>query len=251
MRLDKEGIIPDFSENITDYYLIVDENTENINVTAIPESSDAEVIITGNRNLKNGLNKIVITVKNKNTDKKYNINITKTNSKEEANTNLETLAIENYTIVPEYKENITEYNLQIGNTEQKLNILAIPENMKAKVEIKNNENLKYGNNIIDIIVTAQNHITTREYKINVYKRNEEEENKYQEEIQKTINESKNKVEKINNSADSFLDENEKEIKETNTKKELKNQIITWCGIIVSIIVIILLIIRLKKEKNNK
>ena len=191
MRLDKEGIVPNFNPNITEYYIIVDENTDNIKVTATPENSGSNVKISGNENLKDGLNKITITVKNGSESKKYIINVTKTDQKEKANTNLETLAIENYEITPEYKENITEYNLQISNTEEKLNILAIPENMKAKVEIKNNENLKYGENIIEILVTAQNGITQKVYKLNVYKRNEEEEKEYDENKQQTINESKN------------------------------------------------------------
>ena len=250
MRLDKEGIVPNFNPNITEYYIIVDENTDNIKVTATPENSGSNVKISGNENLKDGLNKITITVKNGSESKKYIINVTKTDQKEKANTNLETLAIENYEITPEYKENITEYNLQISNTEEKLNILAIPENMKAKVEIKNNENLKYGENIIEILVTAQNGITQKVYKLNVYKRNEEEEKEYDENKQQTINESKNIIEKINSTGeDSFLDENEQEIKEENEKKELEDKIIMWVGIILSIIVVILLIIRIRKDKN--
>lgn len=250
MRLDKEGIVPGFNPNITDYYIIVDENTDNIKVTATPENSGSNVKISGNENLKDGLNKITITVKNGSESKKYIINVTKTDQKEKANTNLETLAIENYEITPEYKENVTEYNLQISNTEEKLNILAIPENMKAKVEIKNNENLKYGENIIEILVTAQNEITQKVYKLNVYKRNEEEEKEYEENKQQTINESKNIIEKINSTGeDSFLDENEQEIKEENEKKELEDKIIMWVGIILSIIVVILLIIRIRKDKN--
>lgn len=250
MRLDKEGIVPDFNPQITDYYIIVDENADNIKVMATPESSSADVKINGNENLKNGLNTITITVKNGNKSKKYIINVTKTDQKEKANTNLETLAIENYEITPEYKGNITEYNLQISNTEEKLNILAIPENMKAKVEIKNNENLKFGKNIIEILVTAQNKITQKVYRLNVYKRNEEEEKEYEENRQQTINESKNIIEKINNTGDdSFLDENEQEIKATNENKELEDKIIMWVGIILSIVVVILLIIRIRKEKN--
>lgn len=251
MRLNKEGIVPDFNPNITDYYIIVDENTDNIKVTANPESNNAKVQISGNANLKNGLNKIIITVNNEGKSKKYNINVTKTDQKDKANSNLETLAVEKYDLIPEYRDNITEYNIQISNTEEKLNILAIPEDMKATVEIKNNENLMYGNNIIKIIVTAQNQITQKVYTINAYKRNKQEQEEYEEKSIQTINENKKVVEKINKEKESFLNENEKEIKKENEQEKLEDKLITWGGIIVSIIIIILLIISIKRDKFNK
>ena len=250
MRLDIEGIVPDFSPDITEYYIVVDEDIEKINVTAIPESDNANIKIDGNNNLKNGINKIIITVSIGDNTKKYNINVTKTDQKEKANTNLETLAVENYEISPEYKENITMYDLEISNTEEKLNILAIPEDMKANVEIKNNENLQYGENAIEILVTAENEITKRTYILNVYKRNEEEEKAYKENEQNIINESNALIEKISSSNDKYIYENEQDIKEANETKELQNNIIMWVGIILSIVVIITVIIRIKKEKNK-
>lgn len=251
MRLDIEGIVPNFSPDTTEYYIVVDEDTEKIAVTAIPESNSAGIKIEGNNNLKDGINKIIITVSNEDNVKKYNINVTKTDQKEKANTNLETLAVENYEISPEYKENITIYDLEISSTEDKLNILAIPENMKANVEIKNNENLQYGDNTIEILVTAENEITKRTYILNVYKRNEEEEKEYEENLQKTINESNTLIEKISNSNDNYKDENDREIKEVNETKKLQNNIIMWVGIILSIVVIVITILRIKKEKKKR
>ena len=250
MRLDIEGIVPNFSPDITEYYIVVDEDIEKINVTAISESDNANIKIDGNNNLKNGINKIIITVSIGDNTKKYNINVTKTDQKEKANTNLETLAVENYEISPEYNENITMYDLEISNTEEKLNILAIPEDMKANVEIKNNENLQYGENAIEILVTAENEITKRTYILNVYKRNEEEEKAYKENEQNIINESNALIEKISSSDDGYIDKNEQDIKEVNKTKELQNNIIMWVGIILSIVVIIIVIIRIKKEKKK-
>ncbi len=250
MRLDIEGIVPNFSPDITEYYIVVDEDIEKINVTAISESDNANIKIDGNNNLKNGINKIIITVSIGDNTKKYNINVTKTDQKEKANTNLETLAVENYEISPEYDENITMYDLEISNTEEKLNILAIPEDMKANVEIKNNENLQYGENAIEILVTAENEITKRTYILNVYKRNEEEEKAYKENEQNIINESNALIEKISSSDDGYIDKNEQDIKEVNETKELQNNIIMWVGIILSIVVIIIVIIRIKKEKKK-
>ena len=252
MRLDKEGIIPDFDPNITEYYLTVDNLVEELNVTAIPESSKAKVTIEGNESLKKGINKISITVNNNEKNKIYNINVTKTNDFESANTNLETFAVENYELSPEYQENITGYNIEINNNEEQLNILAIPENMGADVRIENNDKLTEGNNIIEIIVTAENKITKRVYKLNVYKRNEEEQKIYEENRNKAIEESKKTIEKINHEIEGkYVNKNEIEIKDINDRKELENNIIMWTGIICSVIVLIALIFRIKHEKINK
>ena len=58
--------------------------------------------------------------------------------------------------------------LIVDKNTKKLNILAKPENEKSKIEIVGNSNLKEGENIIKIIVTAEDGTTTRTYKINAY-----------------------------------------------------------------------------------
>ncbi len=94
------------------------------------------------------------------------------------NTNLETLAIENVLLYPPFNNDITQYNAEVSNEVTDLNILAIPEDERGKAEVLGGQDIKEGNNIINIKVTAPNGITTREYQVNVYKRNVEEEEKY-------------------------------------------------------------------------
>lgn len=247
LRLDTEGIIPDFDPDITVYYLIVDENTEKIGVEAVPISSNAKTSISGNNNLKNGLNEIVINVSNNNKNKEYVINVTKTDNIENANTNLTTLAVENYELIPEYQENITIYNIEISNTDEKLNILAIPENSSANVEIKNNENLNIGENQIEILVTAKNGITKREYILNIYRRSKEEEEEYNREQEKIAEESEAIVEKISNSS-GYTNKNTEDISEENQIENLKNNITMWVGILLSILVTVLMIRSIIKQK---
>ena len=101
-----------------------------------------------------------------------------------ASANLENLAIEYAILSPEFSNQTTRYNTQISNEIAQLNILAIPENEQGKVEIAGNNNLKEGNNKIEIKVTAPNGFTQRTYGINVYKRNKKEEEVYNQEIEK-------------------------------------------------------------------
>lgn len=197
LRIDKEGMVPNFESSIENYDLTITNDISEIGVLALPENSEAVVEVTGNTGLKEGINYIDINVISEDgTQKKnYKIQVTMTSNLEQANTSLENLAIENLTLNPPYHNSITHYNIEISKDISKLNILAVPENEKGKVEILGNENLKAGNNEITIIVTAQNGFTKREYKIKAYKRNEEEEILYQEEQKKAEENRKEELEK--------------------------------------------------------
>lgn len=136
--------------------------------------------------LKQGINTINIKIisEDKTQEKNYKIKVTKTLNPEVANTNLEILAIENVLLNPPFENNVTQYNIQVSNEITKLNIFAVPENENGKLEIKGNDNLKEGNNLITITVTAPNGITKRDYTINVYKRSLKEEEIYKKEEEK-------------------------------------------------------------------
>ena len=156
MRVNKEGINPDFDKNIKEYYLIVNEDVKDLDITAVAENKDAQVNITGNKNLKIGLNKIKIKVTSKDKSKtnEYTINVTKTENEKSANADLETLAVEYFELIPEFDKTITNYSSEVSNEVNKLNILAISSDESAKVQITGNENLKVGDNQITISVTA-------------------------------------------------------------------------------------------------
>ena len=246
LRLNHEGMTPVFSPDVTEYYFLT-ENLSQLDVTAIPENTNANVTISGNTNFKEGLNIIVIEVTSpdKTSKTQYTISVTKTKDLEKANANLETLAIENVTIEPEFANDIYQYHAIVSNTTENLNILAIPEKQNVKVEVTGGENLQYGDNAVNIQVMAENGYTIKQYKVNVYRRNDEEQ-KIADEEQK-IN-----IQKLN----AILEEQE-EGEEQNTSN---NSIIEnleenlWFVIIYSIfsiIIVILVIYRIKKEKMDK
>ena len=187
LRLNVEGIVPDFETDIYDYSLTLPEQLKeikDIEVLPIAENENAKIEVSGNKNLKDGLNIINVVVTNHEKRQEYKIKVTKTQNLEMANTNLENLAIEYAILSPEFNEQITRYNTQVANEINQLNILAIPENEKGKVEILGNNNLNEGNNKIEIKVTAPNGFTQRIYEINVYKRNKQEETIYNQEVDK-------------------------------------------------------------------
>ena len=255
MRLNMEGVNPDFDKDITEYYLIVDESVNNIDVTAIAENKDANVEISGNKGLKNGINKIkiLVTSKDKTTKKEYIINVTKTDNVETANTNLETLAVEYYTLSPEYNANVTNYNVEVSNLTNDLNILAIPEDEDAKIAISGNKNLKNGNNKVIVSVTAENGITKKDYLINVYKRNEDEEKENEQEQQNIIQKANTVMERIATEAEEEMagdteDEQENENQEQIASSETaQGKVIMIIGSIASIVVLGLTVYTVKRK----
>lgn len=246
MRTNQEGITPNFNAEILEYYLVVDETVNNLEITAIPVSKKAEIVIVGNKNRKSGINKVKITVSLNGNSKTYTINVTKTDNPNKANANLETLAIQNYTLEPEFQNSITNYYAEVANTETLVNILAIAEDSSANVKIEGNNDLKYGSNNVVVTVTARDGITDKKYNIEIYKRNDEEENVYKEEI-KENNEEVNMLLEEKSIEITESKENQAEDNEVNGK----SKVIVIVVIIVAIIVIGVVIIAVRKYTRSR
>lgn len=134
------------------------------------------------------------------------------------NTNLETLAIEGALLYPPFDNNVTEYNTEVSNDVINLNIFAVSENEDGKTEIFGKDNLKEGNNTVIVRVTAKDGITKKEYQVNVYRRNLQEEEIYKEEQKLMIEKLENayKIEKVSVSNENKVKDNKKS-NEKNTK----------------------------------
>ena len=255
LRLSTEGMLPEFQNDIFDYYLTVKNDVKDIEVLATVENNDARVEVTGNENLQNGLNliKVQVTSPDKTSSSTYLIKVTKTDNLESANTNLETLAIENHLLYPAFDTTNTNYNVEVGNNTGQINLLAIPEDENATVEINKNDTLKGGNNTIKITVTARNGFTRREYNINVYKRNNEEEAKYQEE-QKNNQEKLNQIYEIqrtSNKQEQSKENQEKIEKNEQEGKEERNRIVYFMVLIAIVLILASVSILFEKKKSKK
>ena len=254
LRLNVEGIVPDFETDIYDYSLTLPEQLKeikDIEVQTIAENENAKIEVSGNKNLKDGLNIINVVVTNQGKSQEYKIKVTKTQNLEMANTNLENLAIEYAILSPEFNEQITRYNTQVANEINQLNILAIPENENGKVEILGNNNLNEGNNKIEIKVTAPNGFTQRIYEINVYKRNKQEETMYDQEVDKVKKRleeaySVNKEVSENDNSGETMNNDNNEVK--NEKRENKKDYLLMA---VDVFIIVSIIIGFLTYKNIK
>ena len=250
LRLSEEGIVPEFSPDIKDYYFVTSKDFTNLNITAIPNNSDANVRINGNDNLNEGINKITIDVisKDKTSKSTYTINLTKTKNVEDANANLETLAIENVLLEPIFDTNILNYKANVSNNIENLNIFAVPENTNGKVEIEGGSNLKEGTNIVNIKVTAPNGFSFRNYQVIIHRRTLEEDEKYQEEQEASAKKLSTILEEQEN-IENIKEENNKEEAEENKKNDVIKKVIIVIGLII-IVTTEIIIIKKRKAKRN-
>ncbi len=167
LQVSVEGLTPNFLKTKTNYSLSVGKDTKDINITAIPEDENATVNVTGNKDLKDGDNNIVITVTAENGSKRtYTIVVNKSDKPEKSNSYLANLIIKDIVLNPEFSSEVLEYDGGVIKTDETtLEIFASPTNENAKVEIIGNENLILGENVITIKVTSEDGTSTKEYKV--------------------------------------------------------------------------------------
>lgn len=171
LQINQEGLTPNFNKNKTSYAVTVGENVNDLNVTAVAEDSKSKVAISGNKGLKNGDNKVYITVTAQDGTKKvYTITVTKTGDPVKSNSYLQNLIVENATMSPEFSKEILEYDCgTVGASVENLKILAFGENENVKIDITGNDKLAEGDNKIIVKVTSEDGTTTKEYVITVKK----------------------------------------------------------------------------------
>ena len=152
------------------------------------------------------------------------------------------------TLELEFANDIYQYQATVSNTTENLNILAIPEKQNASVEVTGGENLQIGNNEINIKVVAENGYTAKQFRVNVYRRNEEEQRMIDEEQQVNIQ----KLNAILENQEEANEEEEQSQNESDMLENVKENI--WfivIYIIFAIIIIILVIYRIRKGKKGK
>lgn len=156
-----------FSQSILDYEANVEYDTDKITIEAVAVDSKSKVTIPTNLDLTVGRNEFLVTViAEDGSTKVYKIIV---NRKEEGitisnNNNLASLEIEDHNI----DFNKDTYDYEVTTNLDSLEIKALAEDEKAKIEIIGNENLENGSKII-VRVTAEDG-STKEYNINIIKK---------------------------------------------------------------------------------
>lgn len=156
----EEGVItPEFDANIKEYTINVPEDTPDIHINATPANEKATIVIEGGTDLQLGENIVTIkVVAEDGTEGIYTIKVIKKNNKIALKNLIIGYLNENGNIVelpisPEFDEDILEYTIDgIDYSIDKLQINAIPFSEDLSVEIKGNDDLQEGRNVITILV---------------------------------------------------------------------------------------------------
>lgn len=108
----------------------------------------------------------LITYTKPDNDKEDDENKDNDKNEKSSNKNLSSLKIEGIEITPAFDKDTTQYTAQVEGDVTELKIDAKAEHSKAKVTVEGNKNLKEGDNVIKVKVTAEDE-TTRTYFITV------------------------------------------------------------------------------------
>ena len=165
LTIDHGTLSPVFSQSTRTYTATVDADITEINVDAVPNSLYGNIkSITGNTNLKFGINQVEVIVEAEDkTTSSYIINVTR---KEYDIATLDDIKVDGVS-VKNFNKDTFEYTLDSVEFNKKdINIETSKTNSYATVKGDGNITLKTGNNEILITVTAQNG-TEKVYKLNI------------------------------------------------------------------------------------
>lgn len=82
---------------------------------------------------------------------------------------LKSLVVDGYDLSPDFNPEITDYDVVVDESVEKIDVKAVPNDEKAKVVISGNDRINSTDSLVKITVTAQDG-TTRIYKLNVSKK---------------------------------------------------------------------------------
>jgi len=167
---------PTFKSNVNTYSMSVKNNVTGLDVSAIPASDKASVVVTGNKGWKVGVNVVTIKVTAEDgSQNTYIINVTRASStpKETAaakstDNYLKSLIINSsHEITPAFDKNKSNYTVTVPYEVDKLDLTYLTNHSNAKVKVNGNSNFKVGEvNTVEIEVTAEDG-TVRIYTLNV------------------------------------------------------------------------------------
>lgn len=143
---------PEFNKETLEYSLEVENEVEIVTIEAEKEEETEEIIGIGEKRLEEGLNSYEISCISESGEiRVYKVNITRN---KKISSKLEYLEVKEGSISPEFNKETYEYYVNVPNEYEQVTIEYRKEEEEATVEVKGNENLKEGQNKIEIKVTS-------------------------------------------------------------------------------------------------
>lgn len=164
ITLSSGTLSPVFSADTLEYKVSVDTNVEKMSIDVSKEDNQKVSGLVKDAKLAFGDNTFSIKVTSESgKSKTYKIVVNRADNRSN-NALLGSITIDNGKL--NFDRNVFMYDVRVLNEVSTINVVATPEDSKAKVEVDSPKNLKEGDNKVVIKVTAENG-ATQEYSINV------------------------------------------------------------------------------------
>ena len=162
---DKDVILnPTFDKDNVNYQIEVENDIDELTILGVAEEKTTKVSGNGTYKLQVGENQVILTATAEDgTTKTYTLNI---NRHKSSNCNARIIIAKESVLDPTFDKNITTYELRVLENVTSLNLIVTPEDSNATYKIEGNENFEIGNNIVKVIIIAEDS-TTKEYTLNV------------------------------------------------------------------------------------
>jgi murein DD-endopeptidase MepM/ murein hydrolase activator NlpD len=167
LRVENDKKLVVNKKNESTYTISAPNDVNKLQITGIAEKSTSTVVGNDTYDLDLGENKVILKViAEDGTEKEYTVLITREKSN---NAYLSYILADEGSISPVFDKNVTDYTLKTLYNVDCLNLDIQTEDPEATYTVVGNENLKYGENKLTIIVTASDGKTQKYYNIDVYK----------------------------------------------------------------------------------
>ena len=159
------SISPSFVKTTTGYTLSVPSNVNTVIVNATAEASTSTVTGTGEVTLVTGTNTLNVDVTAEDgSSSTYIITVTKAAS---TDSSLSNLSVNPGTLDPGFSSGITTYTVNVDNSTTLLTITATPTDSSSTVTGDGLKSLSVGDNVFDVVVTAEDGSSSTTYTITV------------------------------------------------------------------------------------
>lgn len=158
---------PDFDKDTLEYNVTVPADVDSVVITAhAADAPRANVEGTGSKDVNPGANRfpVEVTADDGTTTKTYYVNVTRELSDD---TKLSDLKVNGTTIDGFDPDEVLYDYGTVGNDVTSLDVIGIPENPRATVEVEGASDLQVGDNTITVTVTAEDGQSTGQYIIKV------------------------------------------------------------------------------------
>lgn len=152
----------DFNSYVNHYDLLINYETDELDLTIIPKDKNATIEVHGNADLSVGENVITIevTASDGTTKETYTLNVTK---QKYATTFLDYLYTSEGDVTPDFEKKTLEYSIDVANSVKKIELFGEASDKSATVTGLGEHNLVVGENKLKVTVTAKNGVTRTYY----------------------------------------------------------------------------------------